>query len=115
MNATFSHAALSSLYKEQSVTELILTRDGCQAISQASRSVRRRTDLSEACQMPTHSLSSNLLPLPTTVAMENGSKEQIVPNSDEVVGTWPSGSILGALLSCSISAVGSITPSVGVK
>lgn len=62
-------------FKVQIVTELILMRGGCQVVSQARRSGRRRTDWSEACQMPTHSLSVNLLPLPTTVAMESGSRE----------------------------------------
>lgn len=44
-------------------------------VSQARRSDRRRMDWHEARQMPAHSLSVNLLPLPTTVAMESGSRE----------------------------------------
>lgn len=38
-----------------------------------------------------------------------------MPGSDEDTGTWPSGSILRGLLPCSIFAICSPKPSVGVK
>lgn len=63
------------MYNAQIVTEFILTIGDCQAINLTGICGRRRTDRNEACQLPTHSLSVNLLPLPTTVAMESGSRE----------------------------------------
>lgn len=66
--------------------------------------------------MPTHSLSSNLLPLSTTVAMESGSEEnRLCQSLTKMLARGRLGLFLEVLLPRSIFAVSSLAPSVGVK
>lgn len=52
------------LQQNESVTYLIVARGGCQVVRLRRRSGRCRTETNETYQMPTHSLSVNVPPLP---------------------------------------------------
>lgn len=52
------------LRQHETVTDLILAAGGCQVVHLRRRSGRCRTETNDTYQIPTHSLSVNLLPLP---------------------------------------------------